>query len=65
MFGEEITTVGQFIDELNKLPEELPISFQSYYESFSAKVCWDITLEDYKEGCTDEPYVYLTSLHTK
>ena len=58
-------TVQQLMDELSKLPPEANIGFESYTESFSAEVRWDITMDKYKEGYMDEPYIYLTPTRTK
>lgn len=53
-------TVGKLIKELEKLPKELEIYICDYNYRYNAEVCWDIDEEDYKEGATDEPYIYLT-----
>ena len=54
--------VKELIEELQKLPPECDIIFESYYESFDAKVCWDITMDKYAEGYKDEPYIFLTQI---
>ncbi len=56
-------TVGEFIKELSKLPKELNIIVSDYdnqYELTPDSIRWDITLEEYKEGYTDQPYIWLT-----
>lgn len=55
-------TVGEFIKELSKLPKELNITVSDYdnvYELTPDSIRWDITPEEYKEGYTDEPYIWL------
>ena len=55
-------TVGEFIRELSKLPKELNITVCDYdntYELTPDNICWDITPEQYEEGYTDEPYIWL------
>lgn len=55
-------TVREFIKELSKLPKELNITVSDYdnvYELKPDSICWDITFEEYEEGCTDEPYIWL------
>ena len=53
-------TVKDVIQELSKLPQEEEIDFCSYDNYYNAEVKWDITKEEYEEGCTDTPYIYLT-----
>lgn len=45
-------TVSELIEQLNKLPPDRDINFQSYDEVYNAEVKW--------RGGTDEPYIYLT-----
>lgn len=53
-------TVKDLIQELSKLPQEEEIYFCSYDSYYDAEVKWDITDEEYEEGYTDAPYIYLT-----
>ena len=53
-------TVKELIEELENLPQDIDINFESYDSSFTAVVCWDITMEEYEEGYSDEPYIWLT-----
>ena len=55
-------TVGELINELSKLPKELNITVSDYdnvYELTPDSIRWGITPEEYKEGYTDEPYIWL------
>lgn len=52
--------VKDLIQELSKLPQEEEIYFCSYDNNYDAEVKWDITKEEYEEGYTDAPYIYLT-----
>ena len=52
--------VKELIEELSKLPQEEEIEFHSYDDYYDAEVMWDITKEEYEEGYTDTPYIYLT-----
>lgn len=54
--------VKDLIAELQKLPPDDYITFQDYDNHFEAKVCWDITMEERKQGYEDEPYIYLTKI---
>ena len=56
----KIETVKDLIEELQKLPQNIGISFCDYDGDFDAEVKWDITKEEYEEGYEDEPYIYLT-----
>lgn len=57
---KNIETVKDLIEELQKLPQDIGISFCDYDGVFEPEVVWDITKEEYEEGYTDEPYIYLT-----
>lgn len=52
--------VKELIKELEKLPPDIEITFEDYDRSYSAEVRWDITMEEYVEGYSDEPYIWLT-----
>lgn len=52
--------VKELIKELEKLPPDIEITFEDYNHSYSAEVRWDITMEEYEEGYSDEPYIWLT-----
>ncbi len=52
--------VKDLIQELSKLPQDEEINFCSYDNYYDAKVKWEITKEEYEEGYTDEPYIFLT-----
>jgi hypothetical protein len=52
--------VKELIKELEKLPPDIEITFEDYDHSYSAEVRWDITREEYEEGYSDEPYIWLT-----
>ena len=54
--------VKKLIQELSKLPQEEEIEFRSYDKFYDAEVKWDITKEEYEEGYTDAPYIYLTEI---
>lgn len=54
--------VKNLIQELSKLPQEAEIDFCSYDNHYDAEVKWDITEEEYEEGYTDTPYIYLTKI---
>ena len=51
--------VKNLIQQLSELPQELEIDFCSYDSHYDAEVKWDITKEEYEEGYTDVPYIYL------
>lgn len=51
--------VKDLIGQLRKLPQDEQIYFCSYDKTYSAEVKWDITQEEYEEGCSDEPYIYI------
>lgn len=53
-------TVKELIEKLQKLPPDAFISFRDYNDCYNGEVCWDITQEEYEEGYTDQPYIYLT-----
>ena len=52
--------VKELIKELEKLPPDIEITFEDYNHRYSAEVRWDITMEEYEEGYSDEPYIWLT-----
>lgn len=52
--------VKDLIQELSKLPQDEEIGFCSYDNNYDAEVKWDITKEEYEEGYTNTPYIYLT-----
>ena len=52
--------VKELIKELEKLPPDIEITFEDYGHRYSAEVRWDITMEEYEEGYSDEPYIWLT-----
>jgi len=51
-------TVKELVEELNKLPQDKEISFQSYDEVFNAEV-------KHTEGQFGEVYIYLTVKRNK
>lgn len=54
--------IKDLIQELSKLPQDEEIDFCSYDNHYDAEVKWDITKEEYEEGYTDTPYIYLTEI---
>ena len=58
-------TVKELITELEKLPPDIKITFEDYYHRYSAEICWDITMKEYEEGYSDEPYFWLTKQFEK
>lgn len=55
-------TIGELIHELQKFPPELYITINDYdycYDIEPQDICWDITMEEYKDGYADTPYIYL------
>ena len=57
--------VKELIKELKKLPPDIEITFEDYNHRYSAEICWDITMEEYEEGYSDEPYIWLTKQFEK
>lgn len=58
-------TVKELITELEKLPPNIEITVDDYNYRYSAEVRWDITMDEYKEGYSDEPYIWLTKQFEK
>lgn len=57
--------VKELIKELEKLPPDIEITFEDYNHRYSVEICWDITMEEYEEGYSDEPYIWLTKQFEK
>lgn len=60
--GGRAMKIKDLIQELSKLPQDEEIDFCSCDNHYDAEVKWDITKEEYEEGCTDTPYIYLTEI---
>ena len=58
--AKKIEKVKDLIEELQKLPPDAYISFCDYDGDFDAKICWDITQDEYEQGYDDQPYIYLS-----